>query len=144
MPTEPGDVVLKVDDLTKHYAIEKGAIFFAGETKTVKANEKLNFNAREAETVAIVGESGCGKSTFAKVLMGLETATDGNVVLGNLELGNTAGRQARRGHDLQPADDLPESRSTRSIRATPSARRSPASSENSASRRTRTRCRRSS
>ena len=86
MPTEPGDVVLKVDDLTKHYAIEKGALFFAGETKTVKANEKLNFKAREAETVAIVGESGCGKSTFAKVLMGLETATDGNVVLGNLEL----------------------------------------------------------
>jgi peptide/nickel transport system ATP-binding protein len=87
VPTKPGDVVLKVDDLTKHYAIEKGAILFAGEKKTVKANEKLNFSAREAETVAIVGESGCGKSTFAKVLMGLETATDGSVVLGNLELG---------------------------------------------------------
>ena len=64
-------------------------MFFAGETKTVKANEKLNFQAREAETVAIVGESGCGKSTFAKVLMGLETATEGKVVLGNLELGHT-------------------------------------------------------
>jgi peptide/nickel transport system ATP-binding protein len=89
VPTEPGDVVLKVDDLTKHYAIEKGAVFFAGEKKTVKANEKLNFQAREAETVAIVGESGCGKSTFAKVLMGLETATGGNVVLGNLELSHT-------------------------------------------------------
>ena len=87
-PTEPGDVVLKVDDLTKHYAIEQGALFFAGETRTVKANEKLSFSAREAETVAIVGESGCGKSTFAKVLMGLENATDGHVVLGNLELGN--------------------------------------------------------
>ena len=87
VPTESGDVVLKVDDLTKHYAIEKGALFFAGEKKTVKANEKLTFSAREAETVAIVGESGCGKSTFAKVLMGLETATDGHVVLGNLELG---------------------------------------------------------
>ena len=88
-PTEPGDVVLKVDDLSKHYAIEKSAVFFAGETKTVKANEHLNFDAREAETVAIVGESGCGKSTFAKVLMGLETATDGNVVLGNIELSHT-------------------------------------------------------
>jgi peptide/nickel transport system ATP-binding protein len=86
VPTEPGDVVLKVDDLTKHYAIENSAIFFAGEKKTVKANEKLSFSAREAETVAIVGESGCGKSTFAKVLMGLETATDGSVLMGNLEL----------------------------------------------------------
>ncbi|GAG09734.1 unnamed protein product, partial [marine sediment metagenome] len=45
----------------------------------VKANEELNFTAREGETVAIVGESGCGKSTFAKVLMGLETGTDGEV-----------------------------------------------------------------
>jgi peptide/nickel transport system ATP-binding protein len=87
-PTEPGDVVLKVDDLSKHYAIERSAVFFAGETKTVKANEHLSFSAREAETVAIVGESGCGKSTFAKVLMGLETATDGNVMLGNLEIGD--------------------------------------------------------
>ena len=86
--TEPGDVVLKVDDLTKHYSIEKGALFFSGEKKTVKANEKLNFNARQAETVAIVGESGCGKSTFAKVLMGLEPATSGSVTLGNLELGD--------------------------------------------------------
>jgi peptide/nickel transport system ATP-binding protein len=45
----------------------------------VKANEELNFTAREGETVAIVGESGCGKSTFAKVLMGLETGTEGEV-----------------------------------------------------------------
>jgi peptide/nickel transport system ATP-binding protein len=86
-PTPSGDVVLRVDDLTKHYEIEGGALFFAGKARTVKANEKLNFDAREAETVAIVGESGCGKSTFAKVLMGLEKATDGAVVLGNLELG---------------------------------------------------------
>jgi peptide/nickel transport system ATP-binding protein len=86
-PTPSGDVVLRVDDLTKHYEIEGAALFFGAKGRTVKANEKLNFEAREAETVAIVGESGCGKSTFAKVLMGLETATDGAVVLGNLELG---------------------------------------------------------
>jgi peptide/nickel transport system ATP-binding protein len=84
---EKGDIVLRVDDLTKHYAIEGGGLFFSGEGRTVKANERLTFDAREAETVAIVGESGCGKSTFAKVLMGLETATDGSVTLGNLELG---------------------------------------------------------
>ncbi len=88
-PVEPGDVVLKVEDLTKHYEIEESALFvLSGETKTVKANEELNFQAREAETVAIVGESGCGKSTFAKVLMGLEEATEGGVFLGNLDLAN--------------------------------------------------------
>ena len=47
----------------------------------VKANESLSFEARESEILAIVGESGCGKSTLAKVLMGLETATDGEVLL---------------------------------------------------------------
>jgi peptide/nickel transport system ATP-binding protein len=47
----------------------------------VKANESLTFDAREGETLAIVGESGCGKSTFAKVLMGLETVTSGEIAL---------------------------------------------------------------
>ncbi|MEJ8573054.1 ABC transporter ATP-binding protein [Microbaculum marinum] len=89
-PVEPGDVVLRVEDMTKHYEIEDAAFFAfgGGETKTVKANEELTFQAREAETVAIVGESGCGKSTFAKVLMGLEGATEGEVILGNLDLAN--------------------------------------------------------
>jgi len=84
---EPGDVVLTVDHLKKHYAVSTG-MFGGGDTRTVKANEDLDFNAREAETVAIVGESGCGKSTFAKVLMGLETATEGEIRLGNLEIGH--------------------------------------------------------
>ncbi len=86
-PIEVGDVVLTVDKLKKHYSVSTG-MFGGGDTRTVKANEELTFDAREAETVAIVGESGCGKSTFAKVLMGLETATDGHVTLGNLDIGH--------------------------------------------------------
>ena len=76
-----GDVVLKVDNLKKYYEVAASALFSSGETKVVKANETLSFSARESETLAIVGESGCGKSTLAKVLMGLETATDGHVQL---------------------------------------------------------------
>ncbi|MEM7177086.1 MAG: ABC transporter ATP-binding protein [Pseudomonadota bacterium] len=82
---ELGDVVVQVDNLQKHYSVSTG-MFGGGDTRTVKANEEVTFNAREAETVAIVGESGCGKSTFAKVLMGLETATNGSVTLGNLDI----------------------------------------------------------
>ena len=89
-PVEAGDVVLNVQQLQKHYEIETGGLFLPGEKKTVKANEALDFRAREAETVAIVGESGCGKSTFAKVLMGLEAATNGEVTLDNVELGQLA------------------------------------------------------
>ena len=80
---EIGDVVLKMDNLKKYYEVAANAIFGGANKKVVKANETLTFEARESETLAIVGESGCGKSTFAKVLMGLETATEGTIMLGN-------------------------------------------------------------
>src|SRR6056297_791005 len=80
--TEPGRVVLKKDKLRKYYEVAANALFGGGgATRVGKANETLSFEARESETLAIVGESGCGKSTFAKVLMGLETATDGLILM---------------------------------------------------------------
>jgi peptide/nickel transport system ATP-binding protein len=63
-----------------------GAAIFSKGVRYVKANETLTFSARRQETVAIVGESGCGKSTLAKVLMGLETATDGNICFNGEEI----------------------------------------------------------
>jgi peptide/nickel transport system ATP-binding protein len=79
-PVEIGPTVLEVDRLKKHYRVAASAIFGGGETRAVKAVEDVSFSAREAEVLAIVGESGCGKSTLAKVLLGLETATEGLVV----------------------------------------------------------------
>ena len=80
---EPGRVILKIDNLKKYYEVAANALFGGSNKKVVKANETLSFEARESETLAIVGESGCGKSTFAKVLMGLETATEGDILLEN-------------------------------------------------------------
>jgi len=89
--TNPGKVILKVDALKKYYEVAANALFggSAG-TRVVKANETLSFEARESETLAIVGESGCGKSTFAKVLMGLETATEGAILLDGRNIEQTS------------------------------------------------------
>jgi len=90
-PAELGDFILEIDGMQKYYEIHDtsiSALFGGNKTRYVKANEDLTFRARRGETVAIVGESGCGKSTFAKVLMGLETATSGEVRLSGTSIGN--------------------------------------------------------
>jgi len=88
-PAEPGNVVLDVRNLKKYYNVAANAMFGGGDKRTVKANESITLQARESETVAIVGESGCGKSTLAKVLLGLETGTDGEVTLDGVSIGDT-------------------------------------------------------
>lgn len=92
-PTGPAarseDIALIVTGLDKFYPIEAGALWGLLRRRSgrkIRANEKLSFRARRAQTLAIVGESGCGKSTFAKVLMGLETATSGEVCFGDIDL----------------------------------------------------------
>jgi peptide/nickel transport system ATP-binding protein len=88
---EPGEEVLNINRMRKYYEITDNSIaaMIRGDrVRYVKANESISFNARESETVAIVGESGCGKSTFAKVLMGLETATDGEIIFRGDDIAN--------------------------------------------------------
>ena len=78
---EPGAVMLEVRGLDKEYAVGDGpfTLFTGDGRRRIRANRKLDLLAREGETLAIVGESGCGKSTFAKVLVGLEPATAGRI-----------------------------------------------------------------
>ncbi len=88
-PQAIGDVVLKSGEMQKYYPIfdrSLAALIRGRSVRYVKANESLSFEAREGQTVAIVGESGCGKSTFAKVLMGLETATGGELSFNDVDI----------------------------------------------------------
>ncbi|HMA16345.1 MAG: ABC transporter ATP-binding protein, partial [Bacteroidota bacterium] len=87
--SEAGEVVLSLNNMKKYYEITDNSIAAMIRGKRVhyvKANESISLDARACETVAIVGESGCGKSTFAKVLMGLETATDGEVTFNGKDI----------------------------------------------------------
>jgi peptide/nickel transport system ATP-binding protein len=91
-PAPLGPVILEVDRLKKYYELgdrSLWAVLKGTRGRTVKANEQLDFDAREAQTVAIVGESGCGKSTFAKVMMGLEVATEGEIRLNGKDISHT-------------------------------------------------------
>ena len=89
----PGEVVLAVSKLKKHFRVAANDLFGQGDKARVKANEAVSFEARRAETVAIVGESGCGKSTLARILLGLETATSGRVTLNSTDIGNLGIRE---------------------------------------------------
>ena len=102
-PLPPGPIVLNCVDLKKYYEVSANAILGGGEKRVVKANETLTFHAREGETLAIVGESGCGKSTLAKVLLGLETATEGKITLFGEDIQDTPieNRKTRTVADVQ-------------------------------------------
>jgi peptide/nickel transport system ATP-binding protein len=82
--------VLRIDGLQKYY-VRTGGLF--GKGGVVRANEDVSFAARSGQTVALVGESGCGKSTLAKVLTGLETATEGEVWFGDQDIAGQGIRQ---------------------------------------------------
>jgi peptide/nickel transport system ATP-binding protein len=87
-PTEvgvTGETVLAVERLGKVYRPRRGLL--GSGRRVVQALNDVDLSARRAETLAIVGESGCGKSTFARVLSGLETATAGTATLGGTEIG---------------------------------------------------------
>jgi peptide/nickel transport system ATP-binding protein len=72
--------LVAVTGLDKSYAIGRSA------KRTVRANQQLSFEVERSRTLAIVGESGCGKSTFAKILMGLATASNGKILFETIDL----------------------------------------------------------
>ncbi|MFC3478352.1 ABC transporter ATP-binding protein [Halobacterium litoreum] len=71
------DAILSVENLEKHYPVRSGLLRRV--TGHVKAVDGVSFEVREGETVGLVGESGCGKSTTATSLLRLEEPTGGDV-----------------------------------------------------------------
>jgi oligopeptide transport system ATP-binding protein len=70
--------LLSVKDLTKHFPVKRG-IVFQSTVGTVRAVDGLSFDVAPGETLALVGESGCGKSTTGRLVLRLIEATEGTV-----------------------------------------------------------------
>src|SRR5262249_55201801 len=86
--------LLQVNGLTKHFPV-RGELF--GARKTVRAVDNVSFSVMKGETVGIVGESGCGKSTTARLLMHLMEHDGGEIVYDGMRVGQALSlRELRR------------------------------------------------
>jgi len=85
MTTAIPPVLLEVQGLVKHFPLKKDPLGRGG--GVVRAVDGVSFQVREGETLGVVGESGCGKSTTARLLMQLIEPTAGEVVFDGLAVG---------------------------------------------------------
>jgi oligopeptide/dipeptide ABC transporter ATP-binding protein len=86
--------LLEVRDLVKHFPIKRGVIL-QRQVGAVKAVDGISFDVKQGETLGIVGETGCGKSTTARLICRLMDPTSGTVTFDGREVG------AQKGDDLK-------------------------------------------
>ena len=91
MSDEP---LLEVTDLVKHFPIKSG-VLVDREVARVRAVDGVSLTLRDGETLGLVGESGCGKSTVCRAIMQLVAPTSGSVRLAGRELVGLSARQLR-------------------------------------------------
>jgi oligopeptide transport system ATP-binding protein len=89
-----GDPLLEIDHLVKHFPIKSG-IVFDREVASVKAVDDVSLTLHEGETLGLVGESGCGKSTFCRTAIQLLEPTAGSVKFRGQELVGLSRKQLR-------------------------------------------------
>src|SRR5690242_4140354 len=82
--TRPDKPLVSVRDLTKHFPIKSGV--FGKTTGSVRAVDRVSFDVMPAETLGLVGESGCGKSTTGRMILRLIEPTAGSVEFDGVNL----------------------------------------------------------
>jgi oligopeptide transport system ATP-binding protein len=88
-----GEVLLEVRDLVKHFTVGGG--LFGGRAGTVRAVDGVSFALRRGETLGLVGESGCGKTTTGRCILQLERPTSGQVIFEGRDLSTLSETELR-------------------------------------------------
>ena len=89
------DTLIQVQNLKMHFPV-KSSGFFRRTVGAVKAVDGLSFEIKEGETLGLVGESGCGKSTTGRAILQLYRPTDGHVIYNGQDLTKISGEELRR------------------------------------------------
>lgn len=95
MTSNTNEILLRVDNLVKHFPIKKG-IIFQKQVGAVHAVDGVSFEIIKGETLGLVGESGCGKSTTGRTILQLYRPTSGNVFFEDKNLAKMKGEELRK------------------------------------------------
>jgi oligopeptide/dipeptide ABC transporter ATP-binding protein len=93
LPNHP-EALLSVRNLKKYYPIKRGLLQLT--VGNVKAIDGISFDVFKGETLGLVGESGCGKTTTARVILQLQRPTAGKITLEGRDLSSLKGEELRR------------------------------------------------
>src|SRR5215208_7553763 len=93
--TTPAKPLLQVENLVKHFQVADTGAFFRRKTNVVHAVDGISFNLYKGETLGLVGESGCGKSTAGRTILQLYRPTSGEIIFDGKDLTKLRGNDMR-------------------------------------------------
>ncbi len=87
------EILMQVENLKTYFPIKRG--IFANTVGYIKAVDDVSFTLKKGETIGLVGESGCGKTTLGRSIIGLEKVKEGNIIFKDTDLVNANKKQRK-------------------------------------------------